>query len=154
MVGHEEAAAAPGAPAEESAPEFPPQRGAETAVPQRVPAQRPEAGGPVTDGAAPGEPAAPPPAGTDPPGEPAPAPSAQAAPGLGARERAVLDFERRRWKHVGAKEQAIRDEFGLSPTNYYQILNALLDDPAALAHRPALVNRLRRARDARRRERR
>lgn len=73
--------------------------------------------------------------------------------GLGARERAVLEFERRRWKHAGAKEQAIRDEFDLSATRYYQILNALLDDPAALAHSPALVGRLRRVREARQRAR-
>jgi hypothetical protein len=69
---------------------------------------------------------------------------------LAARERAVLDFEVRRWKHAGAKEEAIRAGFGLSPTAYYQILNALLDDPAALAYKPALVTRLRRIRQAQR----
>lgn len=69
---------------------------------------------------------------------------------LGARERAVLDFELRQWKHAGAKDEAIRDDFGMSATSYHQILNALLDDPAALAYRPALVLRLRRIRDARR----
>lgn len=68
---------------------------------------------------------------------------------LGARESAVLDFEKRRWKHAGAKEQAIRDTFDLPATRYYQILNALLDDPAALAYSPALVGRLRRVREAR-----
>lgn len=72
---------------------------------------------------------------------------------LAPRERAVLDFESRRWKHAGQKEQAIRDTFELSPTNYFQILNALLDDPAALAYRPTLVARLRRLREDRRRER-
>jgi hypothetical protein len=163
-VGHEEPAAAPG---QESAPEFPGfpgRRGAETAAAQRVPAQRPDAdadagtaaGADTEAGIAADVPAARAAGPQDPPTHAAgPAVPAQptAAPGLGARERAVLAFERRRWKHVGAKEQAIRDEFGLSPTNYYQILNALLDDPAALAHSPALVNRLRRARDARRRER-
>ena len=156
-MGQDEAAAAPDAPAPdaESAPEFPPQRGPETVAPHRVPAQRPdadedgdrdrpdEAETGDEDETEPGAGAEPQPPAQDP-----------AAPGLGTREREVLDFERRRWKHVGAKEQAIRDEFGLSPTHYYQILNALLDDPAALAYRPALVNRLRRTRDARRRERR
>ncbi|WP_034266425.1 DUF3263 domain-containing protein [Actinospica robiniae] len=68
----------------------------------------------------------------------------------GARERAVLDFELRQWKHAGAKEEAIRARFGISATSYYQILNALLDDPDALAYRPAVVTRLRRIRDARR----
>lgn len=69
---------------------------------------------------------------------------------LGARERAVLDFEVKLWRHAGAKEEAIRTTFGMSATSYYQILNALLDDPAALAYRPTLVARLRRIRDARR----
>jgi hypothetical protein len=78
-----------------------------------------------------------------------PARDPAAAP-LGARERAVLDFELRQWKHAGAKDEAIRAAFGMSATNYHQILNALLDDPAALAYRPTLVTRLRRIRDARR----
>jgi hypothetical protein len=82
--------------------------------------------------------------------EPDPAVAPPAREPLGARERAVLDFEMRPWKHAGAKEEAIRSALGLSPTGYHQILNALLDDPAALAYRPALVARLRRVRDARR----
>ena len=77
-------------------------------------------------------------------------PADDAATRLGARERAVLDFEMRRWKHAGEKEEAIRATFELSATRYYQTLNALLDDPAALEYRPALITRLRRIRDARR----
>ena len=73
---------------------------------------------------------------------------------LGARERAVLDFELRQWKHAGAKEEAIRARFGISATSYHQILNALLDDPAALAYSPSLVARLRRRREARQQARR
>jgi hypothetical protein len=38
----------------------------------------------------------------------------------------------------------------MSPTRYYQLLNALLDDSRALAHDPVTVNRLRRRRDAQR----
>jgi hypothetical protein len=68
---------------------------------------------------------------------------------LGERQRAILDFERQWWKHAGAKEQAIRDAFQISPTRYYQLLNALLDDPAALAYDPVTVQRLRRLRSAR-----
>ncbi|HET9168538.1 MAG TPA: DUF3263 domain-containing protein [Actinospica sp.] len=75
-------------------------------------------------------------------------------PSLGPRERAVLDFEGRRFKNAGLKEQAVRDEFEISPTQYFQILNALLDDPEALAYSPALVARLRRLREARQRARR
>jgi hypothetical protein len=69
------------------------------------------------------------------------------------RERDVLDFEKQWWRHAGAKEQAIRDTFDLSPTRYYQLVNALLDRPAALAYDPVLVKRLRRLRASRTRRR-
>ncbi|RMI41846.1 DUF3263 domain-containing protein [Streptomyces triticirhizae] len=69
---------------------------------------------------------------------------------LGERERAVLALERASWPGPGAKERAIRERLGISPTRYYQLLNALLDDPLALAHDPVTVNRLRRRRDAKR----
>ena len=78
---------------------------------------------------------------------PAPPPVAQ---GLSERDRAVLEFERRWWKHQGAKEQAVREAFDLSATRDYQVPNALLDDPAAMAADPLLVQRLRRLRDQRR----
>jgi hypothetical protein len=58
--------------------------------------------------------------------------------------------ERQGWPGPGAKERAIREGLGMSPTRYYQLLGALLDDPRALAHDPVTVNRLRRIRDARR----
>ncbi|MEU8683884.1 DUF3263 domain-containing protein [Streptomyces sp. NPDC048611] len=72
------------------------------------------------------------------------------ASGLAARDEAVLAVERRSWPGPGPKERAIRERLGISPTRYYQLLNALLDDPRALAHDPVTVNRLRRIRDARR----
>ncbi|MBN0045046.1 DUF3263 domain-containing protein [Streptomyces actuosus] len=72
---------------------------------------------------------------------------------LGATERAVLALERRAFPGPGAKERAVREELGLSPVRYYQLLNALLDDERALAHDPVTVNRLRRVREARREER-
>src|SRR4051794_8104170 len=62
------------------------------------------------------------------------------------RERDILAFEAKWWKHAGSKEQAIRDTFGLSSTRYYQVLNGLLDNPAAVRHDPVLVGRLRRLR--------
>ncbi|WP_203997698.1 DUF3263 domain-containing protein [Micromonospora lutea] len=74
--------------------------------------------------------------------------------GLDERERDILAFERQWWRHAGAKEQAIRDRFGLSATRYYQLLNALLDNPAALAADPVLVGRLARLRASRARNRR
>ncbi len=58
-------------------------------------------------------------------------------------------FERQWWKHAGAKEEAIRSEFGLSAARYYQMLNTVLDEPQALAFDPMLVKRLHRMRDAR-----
>jgi hypothetical protein len=65
------------------------------------------------------------------------------------RERELLDFEKQWWRSPGAKEQAIRDRFDLSPTRYYQSINELLDRPAALAYDPALVKRLLRLRTSR-----
>ncbi|MDF6019659.1 DUF3263 domain-containing protein [Streptomyces sp. JH34] len=66
------------------------------------------------------------------------------------RHRAVLALERRSWPGPGAKERAIREELGISPVRYYQLLNALLDDRRALEEDPVTVNRLRRVREARR----
>ena len=73
--------------------------------------------------------------------------------GLSERDREILAFERHWWKYAGAKEQAIRDQFDMSSTRYYQVLNALIDRPEALAFDPLLVNRLRRLRAARQRQR-
>jgi hypothetical protein len=70
--------------------------------------------------------------------------------GLSERDRAVLALERRPWPGPGAKERAVREQLGMSPTRYYQLLSALLDDPRALAHDPLTVNRLRRVRQSHR----
>ncbi|WP_018548379.1 DUF3263 domain-containing protein [Streptomyces sp. LaPpAH-108] len=72
---------------------------------------------------------------------------------LGPREQAILALERRSFSGPGAKERAIREQLGLAPVRYYQLLNALLDDERALTHDPVTVNRLRRVREARRSER-
>ncbi len=80
-------------------------------------------------------------------------PAAEPADGLGRREREILNFERQWWQYAGAKEQAIRDLFGMSTTRYYQVLNALIDRPEAVAADPMLVKRLRRARQQRLRSR-
>ena len=65
------------------------------------------------------------------------------------RDRAILDFEREWWQHPGAKEDAIRQTFGLSPARYYQVLGKLMDSEAALAYDPMLVKRLHRVREDR-----
>ena len=74
-------------------------------------------------------------------------------PQLTDRERQVLDFEARWWKYPGAKDTAIRDTFDWTPTRHYQVLNTLIDQPAALEHAPLVVRRLQRLRDARRNQR-
>ena len=69
--------------------------------------------------------------------------------GLTERERAILTFERKWWRYAGGKEQALMEMFQLSPTRYFQVLNSLIDQPAALAFDPMLVKRLRRMRHTR-----
>jgi hypothetical protein len=73
--------------------------------------------------------------------------------GLSDKEVAMLDFERSWWKHAGAKEQAIREGFGISATRYYEMLNELLEKPEAAVHDPILVKRLKRLRTYRQRQR-
>ena len=68
---------------------------------------------------------------------------------LDERERQILAFEARAWRHPGAKADAIRQEFGLSAARYYRILGELIDSPAALRHDPMLIKRLQRMREAR-----
>lgn len=69
---------------------------------------------------------------------------------LEKRDQAILDFERDWKQHPGAKEDAIRQTFGLSPARYYQVLGKLMDSEDALAYDPMLVNRLQRLREERR----
>ncbi|SDO44733.1 Protein of unknown function [Klenkia soli] len=73
--------------------------------------------------------------------------------GLPRRERDVLAFERQWWRYAGAKEAAIKEQFGLSATRYYQVLNSVIDRPEALVVDPLLVRRLRRMRATRQRQR-
>jgi hypothetical protein len=77
------------------------------------------------------------------------------ANGSALTERAVeiLGFEREWWRYAGAKEAAVRERFDVSPTRYYQLLNRIIDDEAALAYDPMLVKRLRRLRAQRQRQR-
>lgn len=70
-------------------------------------------------------------------------------PGLTEQENRILEFERTWWRFGGAKEEAIRNQFDLTATRYYQLLNRLIDREAALAADPVLVRRLRRLRQQR-----
>ncbi|TWH44807.1 LytR cell envelope-related transcriptional attenuator [Rhodococcus rhodochrous J38] len=64
-------------------------------------------------------------------------PTGDGANGLSRRDLDILAFERQWWKYAGAKEDAIKELFGLSATRYYQVLNALVDRPEALAAEPS-----------------
>ena len=69
---------------------------------------------------------------------------------LSPTESRILAFEARWWRASGAKTQAIADELELTPERYYQHLARLIDHPEAAAEQPAVVRRLRAARDQRR----
>lgn len=72
---------------------------------------------------------------------------------LSELEKDLLAFERAWWREAGVKESAIRERFGMSATRYYALLNDLLERAEAQAHDPLLVRRLRRQREARKRQR-
>jgi hypothetical protein len=72
---------------------------------------------------------------------------------LNQRDADILDFERSWWKHAGVKERAIKERFDMSATRYYQLLNDLLENPAAMELDPILVKRLKRLRTYRQRQR-
>ncbi len=73
--------------------------------------------------------------------------------GLTETEREILSFEKQWWQFPGTKEKTIREMFQLSPTRYYQVLNDVIDKPAALAVDPLLVRRLLRLRASRQKQR-
>ena len=68
---------------------------------------------------------------------------------LTERDAAILDLEDSWFTSSVPKEQAIMERFSMSSARYYQQLNALIDEPSALAHKPLLVKRLRRMRTQR-----
>ena len=68
---------------------------------------------------------------------------------LSDRDLAILAFEGEWRRHVGAKEEAIRDDLGISPARYYQLLGRLIETAEAQEYDPMLVKRLRRLREAR-----
>ena len=68
-------------------------------------------------------------------------------------DREILEFEQDWVSHAGAKDTAVRERFDLTPAGYHQLLSRLIDLPAAEAHAPRLVRRLRRLRSARQEQR-
>ena len=69
---------------------------------------------------------------------------------LATRQADVLAFERSWWSHAGAKDDAIRERFGVTAADYYRALAQIIDQPEATVHDPLLVRRLRRQRVTRR----
>lgn len=65
-------------------------------------------------------------------------------------DTAMLEIEHHWWPTAGRKEDAIRDQLGMTPTRYYQRLNRLADTEAAMAHDAVTVNRVKRLRSKRR----
>jgi hypothetical protein len=65
-------------------------------------------------------------------------------------ERELLDFAGLTWRSRGLQEQEIRRRFDMSATRFWQLVNALLERPEALAYAPTTVRRLQRLRDGRR----
>lgn len=72
---------------------------------------------------------------------------------LSERDQAMLEFERTWWTLDGVKDSMIRERFQCSSEAYYEELNTLLEDSAAMAYDPLVVRRLIRLRDRRRRAR-
>ena len=64
-------------------------------------------------------------------------------------DKALLDFAGRWYRFPGAREQAMRDELGMSATTYWRKVNDLIDNPEALRYAPVTVRRLRRIRQDR-----
>jgi Protein of unknown function (DUF3263) len=65
---------------------------------------------------------------------------------LGETEKRTLAIESRWWRYAATKDAAIRSVLDESPADFHRRLGRLVDDPAAAAHAPVLVRRLRRQR--------
>lgn len=52
-------------------------------------------------------------------------------------DEALIGFAARRYHHAGAQDAAIRREFDLTATRFWQQVNAVLDSPARIAALPA-----------------
>jgi len=71
---------------------------------------------------------------------------------LTEREKDILDFEQSWWSLSIPREQAVRERFQLTETEYVELLELLIATEAALEAEPLLVRRLRRMKDRRRQE--
>lgn len=55
----------------------------------------------------------------------------------------LLDFEAAHPEHSGAKENAIRDQFGIDEVRYYVLLARAADSMEGIAHDPITARRVR-----------
>ena len=69
---------------------------------------------------------------------------------LSERDLAILHFEQSWWESEIPKDQAVREKFQLTESEYLSALDHLIATEAAMAAEPLLVRRLRRLRDRRR----
>ncbi len=69
---------------------------------------------------------------------------------LTVKQHTALRLASKRYKFEGARETDVMVELGMTITRFWQFVNALLDNPEALAAHPVEVGRLRRLRDQRR----
>ena len=71
---------------------------------------------------------------------------------LSQRDRAILDFEQSWWESATPRDQAVREQFQLTESEYAEVLNQLVASEAAVLAEPLLIRRLRRLRDRRRQQ--
>lgn len=62
--------------------------------------------------------------------------------GLTAAQMEILAFERAWWMYAGRRAAIIKERFGHTATRHGQIVQHLIDQPAAMAYDPTLVKRL------------
>lgn len=68
----------------------------------------------------------------------------------GPTHTAMLEFERTRWKQLGARDTAISERFQMLLVEYNATLAWVLEQPQAMEYDPECVTWLRKKRDQRR----
>lgn len=58
------------------------------------------------------------------------------------QEKAMLDLAAEHFKYAGSADTAAMERFGMTPTRFWQEMNRLIETEAAVAYRPASVQRL------------
>ena len=72
---------------------------------------------------------------------------------MNEQDKQILALAGEQFKYQAAREAKAREEFGLSGVRFWQEVNRILDMPAAHAHDPHTVTRLKRQRVQRHRPR-